>query len=253
MQNKTALETFIKSSGYTSPQYIKRLKFIFSAICQYARSKNKSFKDLKILEFGCGTGGITFPLASLGSHITALDIDPSAVSIISERIRKENLNNVIVMQANGHSFDDNKSYDLVIASEVLEHIDRPREFLQRIKARIDKGSRLVITIPNGYGPWQIKRRLSIIAYLRRNNWLRNIFGKRSYVAAQEHCQFYTRKRFLKMLAELSFRLKDFGKSDSILAIFETRRGPLFGKADVWLADILPWWLASGWYFVFEAH
>lgn len=56
-----------------------------------------------------------------------------------------------------------------------------------------------------------------------------------------------------MLSEFSFRLKDFGKSDSILAIFETRRGPLFGKADVWLANILPWWLASGWYFVFEAE
>jgi len=56
-----------------------------------------------------------------------------------------------------------------------------------------------------------------------------------------------------MLSTFSFRLKDFGKSDSILAIFETRRGPLFGKADVRLADILPWWLASGWYFVFEAE
>ena len=253
MQDWSALETFIKSSSYTSPQYIKRLKFIFSAICQYAQSKNKSFKDLEILEFGCGTGGITFPLASLGSHVTAFDIDPSAVSIISERIRKENLNNVIVTQADSHSFDDGKSYDLVIASEVLEHVAKPGELVQRIRARINQGSWLIVTIPNGYGPWQIKRRLSIIAHLRKNNWLRRIFAKKPYVAGQEHCQFYTRKRLLKMLSEFSFRLKDFGKSDSILAIFETRHGPLFGKADVWLADILPWWLASGWYFVFEAE
>jgi 2-polyprenyl-3-methyl-5-hydroxy-6-metoxy-1,4-benzoquinol methylase len=253
MQDKAVLETFIKSSSYTSPQYIKRLKFIFSAICQYAQSKNKPFKDLEILEFGCGTGGITFPLASLGSHVTAFDIDPSAVSVISERIRKENLNNVIVTQADGHSFDDSKSCDLVIASEVLEHVAKPGELVQRIRARINQGSWLIVTIPNGYGPWQIKRRLSIIAPLRRNNWLRRIFAKKPYIAGQEHCQFYTRKRFLKMLSEFSFRLKDFGKSDSILAIFETRRGPLFGKADVWLADILPWWLASGWYFVFEAE
>ena len=253
MQDKAVLETFIKSSSYTSPQYIKRLKFIFSAICRYAQSKNKPIEDLEILELGCGTGGITFPLASLGSNITALDIDPSAVFIISERIRKENLNNVIVMQADGHSFDDNKRYDVVIASEVLEHVARPRKFLQRIKARINKGSWLVITIPNGYGPWQIKRRLSIITLLRRNNWLRSMFGKKPYITGQDHCQFYTRKRFLRMLSEFSFSLKDFGKSDSILAIFETRRGPLFGKADVWLADILPWWLASGWYFVFEAE
>jgi len=253
MQDKAVLETFIKSSSDTSPQYIKRLKFIFTTICRYAQFKNKSIKDLEILEFGCGTGGITFPLASLGSHITAFDIDPSAVSVISERIRKENLNNVIVTQADGHSFDDSKSYDLVIASEVLEHVARPREFLQRIKARINKGSWLVITIPNGYGAWQLKRRLSIIAPLRRNNWLRRIIRKKPYITGQNHCQFYTKKRFLKMLSEFSFRLKDFGKSDSILAIFETRWGPLFGKADVWLADILPWWLASGWYFVFEAE
>jgi 2-polyprenyl-3-methyl-5-hydroxy-6-metoxy-1,4-benzoquinol methylase len=226
---------------------------MFSAICQYAQAKNKSIEELEILEFGCGTGGITFPLASLGSHITAFDIDPSAVSIISERIRKEKLNNVVVTQADGHSFDDSKSYDLVIASEVLEHVARPREFLQRINARVNKGSRLVVTIPNGYGPWQIKRRLSIINVLRRNNWLRGVLGKKPYITGQDHCQFYTKKRFLKILSEFSFRLIDFGKSDSILAIFETRRGPLFGKADVWLADFLPWWLASGWYFVFEAE
>jgi len=253
MQDSAALETFIKSSSYTSPQYIKRLKFTFSAICQYAQAKNKPIKELEILEFGCGTGGITFPLASLSSHITAFDIDPSAVSVISERIRKENLNNVVVMEADGHSFDDSKTYDMVIASEVLEHAINPRDFLQRIKARVNKGSRLVITIPNGYGPWQIKRRLSIITFLRRNNWLRSMFGKRPYITGQDHCQFYTKKRFLKMFSEFSFRLRDFGKSDSILAIFETRRGPLFGKADVRLADILPWWLASGWYFVFEAE
>jgi len=101
MQDRAAPETFIKSSSYTSPQYIKRLKFIFSAICHYAQSKNKSIEDLEILEFGCATGGITFPLTTLGSHVTALDIDSSAVSAISERIQKENLNNVIVTQAAG--------------------------------------------------------------------------------------------------------------------------------------------------------
>lgn len=253
MQDRAALETFIKSSSYTSPQYIKRLKFIFSAICHYAQSKNKSIEELEILELGCGTGGTTFPLASLGSHVTAFDIDPSAVSGISERIEKEKLSNVIVRQADGHSFDDSKSYDLVIASEVLEHVVNPREFVRRIRALVNKGSWLIVTIPNGYGPWQLKRRLSIIAPLRRNNWLRRIVAKKPYITGQEHCQFYTRKRFLKMLSAFSFRLKDFGKSDSILAIFETRWGPLFGKADVRLADILPWWLASGWYFVFEAE
>ncbi len=207
MQDRAALETFIKSSSYTSPQYIKRLKFIFSAICQYAQSKNKSIEDLEILEFGCGTGGITFPLTTLGSHVTALDNDPSAVSVISERIQKENLNNVIVTQADGHSFDDSKSYDLVIASEVLEHVVNPREFVRRIKARINKGSWLVITIPNGYGPWQIKRRLSIINHLRRNNCLRSIFGKKPYTTGQDHCQFYTKKDFLRCFLSFPSALK----------------------------------------------
>ncbi len=63
--------------------------------------QNKSIEDLEILEFGCGTEETTFPLASLGSHVTAFDIDPSAVSGISERIQKEKLSNVIVTQAAG--------------------------------------------------------------------------------------------------------------------------------------------------------
>ncbi|MCJ7653941.1 MAG: class I SAM-dependent methyltransferase [Dehalococcoidia bacterium] len=253
VQDNAMLETFIKSSDYSSPSYIKKLKFIFSAICNYARSKNKAVKNLEILECGCGTGGITLPLASLGCHVTAFDVDSSALSVISKRIQEEKLNNVIVIEANGGSFDDGRTYDLVVASEVLEHVVDPEEFVQRIRARVNSGSWLVVTIPNGYGPWQLRRRLSIITCLQRNNRLRRILGKKPYVMGQGHCQFYTRKRFLKMLSAFSFRLKDFGRSDSILAVFATRWGSPFGKLDVQLGDILPWWLASGWYFVFEAE
>ena len=96
MQNNTMLEAFTKSSSYNSHSYIKKLKFIFSAICRYAQSKNKAIEDLEILDFGCGKGGVTFPLASLGCRVMAFDIDPSGISLISERVHKENLSNTMI-------------------------------------------------------------------------------------------------------------------------------------------------------------
>jgi 2-polyprenyl-3-methyl-5-hydroxy-6-metoxy-1,4-benzoquinol methylase len=250
MEEKTKLETFLRSSSYTSPSYVKKLKFIFSAICDYALSKGRAIQDIKILECGCGTGGITFPLASLGCSVTAFDIDSSVVLAVSERVQKDRLDRVTVVKADGRSFDDGRVYDIVIASEVLEHVDNPEVFVERIKARLNRGGWLVVTIPNGYGPWELRRKLSVLTLLHRNVWVRRVFGKGAWLG---HCQFYTRKRFIEMLSAFSFRLKNFGKSDSILAIFTTRWGCPLSRLDVWLADILPWWLASGWYFVFEAE
>ena len=76
MQSKSMLDTFIASTNYTDPVDIKKLKFIFSAIERYAHLRSKQFEDLRVLEVGCGRGGITFPLASLGCQVIHGDAWP---------------------------------------------------------------------------------------------------------------------------------------------------------------------------------
>jgi hypothetical protein len=69
---------------------------------------------------------------------------------------------------------------------------------------------------------------------------------------RDHCQFYTKSHLTRIFADRSFHLIAFGKSNSIFSI-SPRLSAMqsFGELDARVTDHLPYWMASGWYFVFE--
>lgn len=112
----------------------------------------------------------------------------------------------------------------------------------------------IVTIPNGYGPWELKNQINPITYLSRWNWLRHGLGKLSYDQERSgvSCHFYTINKLVRFFSKFNFRLILFGKSDAFLSIFRIlRKNSLIANVDIKIADLLPYWLASGWYFVFE--
>src|SRR5512132_4402462 len=74
MRDQSRLSNFISVTTYTNPVDIKKLRFIYSAIDKYSVTSGKEFDKIHILEVASGTGGITFPLSSLGAEVTAFDI-----------------------------------------------------------------------------------------------------------------------------------------------------------------------------------
>lgn len=254
MRNPSRLRDFISISAYTNAVDIKKLKFIFSALDKYCSSNDKEFKSLRVLEVACGSGGITLPLASLGCQVTAFDIDKKSVDHLQSQINQKRIKNLTVTVDDGYTFDDGKAYDIVVASEVFEHVTDPSRLAENVARRMKEGSYLIVTTPNGYGPWEIKNRVDPCTYLKKWNTLRSLLRKPLYVKGSDagHCQFYSRGRLLHLFSKFSMVLVDFAKSDSFLSIFRPlRRSFLLGSIDIRLADILPYWLASGWYFVFE--
>ena len=116
------------------------------------------------------------------------------------------------------------------------------------------GSYLIITTPNGYGPWEMKNYLNPLNHLKRISFIRRQFGRPPYVFGSgiDHCQFYTRKRLIKIFSKLSFNLLSCTSSDSLLTFLPwITKNSLISKIDIKLADILPHSLASGWYFTFK--
>lgn len=251
---QNGLAGFISASAYTDPVDFKKLRFIHGALERYARTSGRSFQELEVLEVACGTGEITLPLASLGCRVTAFDIDRKAVEHVRALIEQRRIPNLTVTVADGRTYDDGRSYDVVVASEVFEHVPDPAALAENVSRRMRPGSYLVLTTPNGRGPWELKNRMDVRARLRRWSALRRLLGKPPYVAGSgaDHCQFYTRDGLVSLLSAHSLNLIEFGKSDSFLTVFRPlRRSRLLQRADTRLADALPYWLASGWYFVFE--
>lgn len=253
MQDNSGLKLFISSSPYTNPVDIKKLKFIYSTIEKYCHSKNKKIEELNILEVACGQGGTTFPLASLGCQIRTFDIDERCVEHVQSKISKEEIQNIQVTVDNALTFNEQKTYDIVVASEVFEHVLIPSKLLENIVKRMKNGCYLIVTIPNGFGPWEMRKHIKFNRW-KQWNFLRHIFGKLPYTPkgnGHKHCHFFTKTKFERTFSRSSFKRIDFMKSDSFLVMFSSVRSGYWGNIDIKLADILPYMFASGWFFVFE--
>jgi SAM-dependent methyltransferase len=66
----------------------------------------------RVLDVGAGTGRVALHLARAGCAVTALDIDPELLAVLSERARAEGLD-VRVIAADAAAFDAGAEFDLV--------------------------------------------------------------------------------------------------------------------------------------------
>lgn len=256
MGNELSLSVFISKSPYTDPVDLKKLKFIYAALQGYTSARGVQIDDLKILEVGCGRGGIAVPVASLGCDVTAFDINPDAIRYLKHQAELHEIQNLTLINDDGNTYSAGRIYDVVIASEVFSFFLEPSKMIENIKKGMKNGSYLILTTPNGFGPWQMKNRIDPRIQLKKWNLLRHLFGKQAHKKGDGtyYCRYYTQQELLKILSGFSFKLVMQRNSDSILSIFHAvRRSPFWGSLDTRLADKVPRWLVNGWYFVFELH
>ncbi|MGD0645065.1 MAG: methyltransferase domain-containing protein [Candidatus Bathyarchaeia archaeon] len=246
---KEQLAVFLSYTNYVNLVNIKKLEFIFNSINKFALQNKTRLNKLEILEVACGNGGITFPLGSLGCNVRAFDINERVVLFVKARLAQTGLKNIIVSKEDGNSFEDGKYYDIVIASEVLEHVPDPFRFISNLSKRMKRGSYLVITVPNGFGPWELVNQF--FEPLFHSNTLRHALGKtpHKHIPGEAHIQFFKKSKLIALLSQLSFDLVDFSNSDSFFAVcwHFIKPDKAIEKIDMVIADHFPHWCASGWY------
>lgn len=108
---------------------------------------------LNILDVGCGTGLITRQLNS--KSITALDINPWALERAKLNINKDNVN-FILGDAEELPFLDEK-FDIVVCTEMLEHVVRPDLALECINKVLKPGALLIGSVPSKNYIWKFRK------------------------------------------------------------------------------------------------
>jgi 2-polyprenyl-3-methyl-5-hydroxy-6-metoxy-1,4-benzoquinol methylase len=110
-----------------------------------------------VAEVGCGTGAmITIPLARLGVRVRGLDTDAASVAFGRDLLRKAKLDPDILRLGELGSLGC--SPDVIVLSEVLEHIPAPESaaFLGGLRQALRPGGRLLVTVPNGWGWFELE-------------------------------------------------------------------------------------------------
>ncbi|MDU0370684.1 class I SAM-dependent methyltransferase [Hymenobacter endophyticus] len=100
-------------------------------------------KTAAILEIGCSGGPLQQQLRAIGFHnLTGIDISEAAIALAHQR----RIPNVSVMDGARLEFADN-SFDVVVASDVLEHIEDEQRALREWRRVLKPGGQLLVYVP----------------------------------------------------------------------------------------------------------
>lgn len=101
-------------------------------------------KNERILEVGSGLGYFTYSLRKAGYNIQGLDISQEAVRNANLKFGNYYISGDLVDFAE-HNLE---SYDLVIMTEVIEHLHNPKEFVKSINKLLKPNGAFIFTTPN---------------------------------------------------------------------------------------------------------
>ena len=98
---------------------------------------------LRVLDVGCGDGVISEPIWKMGNYVISLELPK--IATLANRCR---VPLVVAGDAEQLTFASN-SFDVVLASEVVEHLWNPHNFLNEVHRVLRANGHLIISTPEG--------------------------------------------------------------------------------------------------------
>ncbi len=125
-----------------------RLKYIVDAIT----AELNKITGLKILDVGCGGGLISVPLARLGAEVTGIDAVSESIDIAKDYINKACYKEALDIQYYDTTLErfaeekcKDQLYDVIVASEVLEHVSNMESFISTLASMLKPSGLLFIS------------------------------------------------------------------------------------------------------------
>ena len=115
-------------------------------------------KDKKVLHLGCADWPYTEERIQDGSWLhekisnvikNCIGIDLSEETILTLK-NKYNVTNIIKGNVENLEILNLEKFDVVIAGEIIEHLNNPGQFMQSVKSVLKTNGKLVITTTNAY-------------------------------------------------------------------------------------------------------
>jgi len=140
-----------------------------------------------VLDVGCGNGFNTYRIAGKAKRVVGIDIDSKNIAYAEKNFLSGNID---YLNANIMDYESGQKFDVIVLSNVLEHIKDRIRLLKKIK---DMGRRFLIRVPVIDRSWLVlyKKELGI-----------------EYRLDKTHCIEYTIDSFTEELEKVGLKIKN---------------------------------------------
>jgi 2-polyprenyl-3-methyl-5-hydroxy-6-metoxy-1,4-benzoquinol methylase len=125
-------------------KYLADTEDIYWGVCESLKKIAKTGKIESVFEVGSGLGYLTYALNKAGYQATGLDISREAVSKATEKYGNYYICDDLAEYALKHE----GVYDVVICTEVIEHIVDPETFIKMLLLLVKPDGQVIVTTPN---------------------------------------------------------------------------------------------------------
>lgn len=205
---------------------IKRPNFTYYYHLEILHHWFKNFTNLRVLDVGCGVAPISLYLANQQAKVTAIDISTRAIKLAQQAAKDLGLKLTLKAEQLHTGQQQN---DLVICSEVLEHIAHESNFLKKLNSQLKKTGLLYLSVPSD------------------QNCLFKLGLLNKFDQQVGHLRRYNTENIQKLLTKHGFRILTLKKAESPLRnllfisplgfLIKFIRGPLI-KIFHWLDECL---------------
>ena len=208
---------------------IQKNNFTYFYPLKYLHQEFDNFNHLKILDVACGVGALSFYFASQGANVKGIDISQRAINICQKTQKflikdDKTFKKMEFEKVSIEKFKSKEKFDLVICSEIIEHVKNDDLFLKKVHQQLKKNGILYLSTPSSENILYKKGKL-------------NQFDKEV-----GHLRRYTQKEIIEKLEKNNFKIKKNKKIESPLRnlLFNSRiaflnkfiRGPLIPAFDL---------------------
>lgn len=153
-------------------------------------------QGIKIIDVGCGGGFFSEPLARLGATVTGIDATPNAITTAQNHASldpsiERNLT-YLETTIEEHAAKNKAVYDVVVSSEVIEHVTNKELFVKACTETLTPGGSIVMTTIS-------QTIMSLVGAI----WAAEYVFKLLPVGTHQHEKFITPYKLRRMLEQNS--------------------------------------------------
>lgn len=208
--------------------HCSRRTWILNALQRYASSSRQ-----RALEIGPGSGAYLPYLANLFEEVVASDIEHSYLQHASFLWRNHSNLQLVQDDITASALPLN-SFDLILCTEVVEHITDSKCALQGMRKLLRPNGILVLSTPQRYSPLELASKIAFLPGIIQ--LVRKIYGEP--ILKTGHINLMTERKVRSQLLEAGFEVLEHNKSGMYIPLVAEFCGVSGLKFEQWLEHLL---------------